>query len=49
MAKMAPQKGFDPAKDFDPVVLVATAQDVLMVPASSSIKSVQELIEAAKV
>jgi tripartite-type tricarboxylate transporter receptor subunit TctC len=45
---IAPQKGFDPAKDFDPVVLVATAQDVLMVPASSPIKSVQELIAAAK-
>ena len=45
---IAPQKGFDPAKDFDPVILVATAQDVLMVPASSPIRTVQELIDQAK-
>src|SRR3954469_18181939 len=38
---IAPQRGFDPVKDFDPVVLVATAQDVLMVPADSPIKSVK--------
>ena len=45
---IAPHKGFDPVKDFDPVVLVATAQDVLMVPASSPFKSVKELIDYAK-
>jgi tripartite-type tricarboxylate transporter receptor subunit TctC len=45
---IAPQRGFDPVKDFDPVVLVATAQDVLMVPADSPIKSVKELIDHAK-
>jgi len=45
---IAPHKGFDPVKDFDPVVLIATAQDVLMVPAESPIRSVRELIEHAK-
>src|SRR5262245_26759998 len=45
---IAPQKGFDPARDFDPVILVATAQDVLMVPASSPIRTVQDLIDQAK-
>ena len=45
---IAPHKGFDPVKDFDPVVLVATAQDVLMVPADSPFKTVRELIDYAK-
>src|SRR5262245_36800032 len=45
---IAPHKGFDPLKDFDPVVLVATAQDVLMVPANSPFKTVRELIDYAK-
>ena len=45
---IAPHKGFDPVKDFDPVVLVATAQDVLMVPASSPFRSVKELVDYAK-
>ena len=45
---IAPHKGFDPVRDFDPVVLVATAQDVLMVPASSPFKNVKELIDYAK-
>ena len=45
---IAPHKGFDPVKDFDPVVLVATAQDVLMVPANSPFKTVRELIDYAK-
>src|SRR5262245_22762325 len=45
---IAPHKGFDPVKDLDPVVLVATAQDVLMVPANSPFKNVKELIDYAK-
>jgi tripartite-type tricarboxylate transporter receptor subunit TctC len=45
---IAPHKGFDPVKDFDPVVLVATAQDVLMVPASSPFRSVKELVDYAR-
>ena len=31
-ATLAPVKGFDPAADFAPVILIATAQDVLIVP-----------------
>src|SRR5450631_1876116 len=45
---IAPQKGFDPVKDFDPIILVATAQDVLMVPPNSQFHSVKELIDFAK-
>lgn len=45
---IAPQAGFDPVKDFDPIILVATAQDVLMVPPNSPFHSVKELIDYAK-
>ena len=45
---LAPTKGFDPTKDLDPIMLVATAQDVLMVPPDSPFKSVRELIDYAK-
>jgi tripartite-type tricarboxylate transporter receptor subunit TctC len=45
---IAPQEGFDPVKDFDPIILVATAQDVLMVPRNSPFHSVKELIDYAK-
>lgn len=45
---IAPQKGFDPVRDFDPIILVATAQDVLMVPPDSPARSVRELIDYAK-
>jgi tripartite-type tricarboxylate transporter receptor subunit TctC len=45
---IAPQEGFDPVKDFDPIILVATAQDVLMVPGNSPFHSVKELIDYAK-
>jgi tripartite-type tricarboxylate transporter receptor subunit TctC len=45
---IAPQAGFDPVKDFEPIILVATAQDVLMVPPSSTFHSVKELIDFAK-
>src|SRR6516165_29813 len=41
-------EGFDPVRDFDPIILVGTAQDVLMVPASSPFNSVSELIAYAK-
>ena len=36
-------KEFDPVKDFDPIMLVATAQDVLVVPPNSPFRSVKEL------
>lgn len=45
---LAPQRDFDPSKDFEPIVLVATAQDVLMVPPNSPFHSVKELIAYAK-
>src|SRR5229473_2921319 len=32
---LAPMKGLDPVKDFEPIMWVATAQDVMMVPPSS--------------
>jgi tripartite-type tricarboxylate transporter receptor subunit TctC len=45
---LAPSAGFDPVKDFEPIMLVGTAQDVLMVPADSPFKSVADLIVEAK-
>jgi len=45
---IAPTPDFDPLRDYDAVVLVAAAPDVLMVPPSSSIHTVQDLIKAAK-
>jgi tripartite-type tricarboxylate transporter receptor subunit TctC len=45
---IAPSDGFDPAKDFDPIILVGTAQDVLMVPPDSQFRTVKALIEYAK-
>jgi len=45
---LAPIKGFDPVKDLAPIMWVATAQDVLMVPPGSPFRSVKELIDYAK-
>ncbi len=45
---LAPMKGLDPVKDFEPIMWVATAQDVMMVPPSSPFRSVEELIDYAK-
>jgi tripartite-type tricarboxylate transporter receptor subunit TctC len=45
---LQPSKEFDPVKDFEPIMLVATAQDVLLVPPTSPFKSVRELIDYAK-
>jgi len=47
-ATLAPVKGFDPATDFAPVILIATAQDVLIVPPDSPFRSVKELVAYAK-
>ena len=47
-ATIAPMQGFDPVKNFDPVILVATGQDVLMVPPNSPFHTVKDIIEAAK-
>ncbi|MBT2321832.1 tripartite tricarboxylate transporter substrate binding protein [Variovorax paradoxus] len=40
--------GFDPIKDFAPIVYVSAVPNILVVPASSPFKSVKELIDAAK-
>ncbi len=45
---LQPSKEFDPVKDFDPIMLVSTAQDVLLVPPNSPFRSVKELIDYAK-
>jgi tripartite-type tricarboxylate transporter receptor subunit TctC len=45
---LQPSNEFDPVKDFDPIMLVATAQDVLVVPPNSPFRSVKELIDYAK-
>src|SRR5262249_35718127 len=47
-ATLQPSREFDPIGDFDPIMLVATAQDVLLVPLSSPFHSVDELIAYAK-
>lgn len=39
---------YDPIKDFEPIVLVATSPIVLVVPKDSKIKTVQDLIDMAK-
>jgi len=47
-ATIAPVPGFDPVKSFSPVILVATGQDVLMVPPDSTFKSIKDLVDYAK-
>jgi tripartite-type tricarboxylate transporter receptor subunit TctC len=45
---IAPVPGFDPVAAFAPIILVATAQDVLMVPLASGDRTLAELIADAK-
>jgi tripartite-type tricarboxylate transporter receptor subunit TctC len=45
---LQPSKDFDPVTDFDPIILVGTAQDVLLVPLTSPFRSVTDLIDYAK-
>jgi tripartite-type tricarboxylate transporter receptor subunit TctC len=45
---LAPIKDFDPMREFEPIMWIATAQDVLMVPPNSPFRSAQELIAYAK-
>jgi tripartite-type tricarboxylate transporter receptor subunit TctC len=45
---IAPNQSFDPVKSLAPIILVATGQDALMVPASSPFHSVKEVIDYAK-
>jgi tripartite-type tricarboxylate transporter receptor subunit TctC len=45
---IAASANFDPVKSFAPVILVATGQDVLMVPADSAFHSVKDVVDYAK-
>jgi tripartite-type tricarboxylate transporter receptor subunit TctC len=45
---IAPMRDFDPRANLDPIVLVATGQDVLLVPPDSPFHSVKNLIDYAK-
>ena len=45
---LAPVKGFDPINDFEPIIWIATARDVLMVPPNSPFRSVGDLVDYAK-
>jgi len=45
---LAPMKGLDPVRDFEPIMWIATAQDVMMVPPNSPFRSVKELVDYAK-
>ena len=42
------QTGFDPIKDFTPITMIATAPNVLLVPANSPFQNAQQLLAAAK-
>lgn len=44
---LSPVADFDPLKDFAPVMLVASAQDILIVPPNSPFKTARELIDYA--
>lgn len=45
---IAPHQGFDPLRDFEPIMLVAIAQDVLMVAPNAPYRTVRDLVEDAK-
>ncbi|GAB2887645.1 tripartite tricarboxylate transporter substrate binding protein [Paralcaligenes sp. KSB-10] len=40
--------GFDPIKDFDPIVFVSSVPNILVVPASSPFKTMQDVVAYAK-
>lgn len=40
--------GFDPVKDFEPIVYVSAVPNILVVPADSPFKTVKDVIDAAK-
>jgi tripartite-type tricarboxylate transporter receptor subunit TctC len=45
---IAPYQNLDPVKDFDPVILVATATDVLVVPVTSPFQTLKQFVDYAK-
>jgi tripartite-type tricarboxylate transporter receptor subunit TctC len=40
--------GFDPVKDFEPIIYVSAVPNILVVPADSPFKTVQDVIDAAR-
>lgn len=46
---LLPSVSYDPSRDFAPVALMARGHSVLVIPAGSALKSVEDLIEHAKV
>jgi tripartite-type tricarboxylate transporter receptor subunit TctC len=42
------QLGFDPVKDFEPVIYVASVPNILVVPADSPYKTAKDVIDAAR-
>jgi tripartite-type tricarboxylate transporter receptor subunit TctC len=47
-ATIAPYQNLDPLRDFDPIILAATATDVLVVPLTSPFHSLRELTDYAR-
>jgi tripartite-type tricarboxylate transporter receptor subunit TctC len=45
---IAPYQNLDPVKDFEPIILAATATDVLVVPTTSQFHTLRALIDYAK-
>ena len=45
---IAPARGFDPVKNFAPIILVSTGQDVLMVAPNSPFHSIKDIVDYAK-
>jgi len=45
---LAPVAGFDPVRDFEPIILLAGGQDIMLVGPQSPFKSVQDLVDFAK-
>jgi tripartite-type tricarboxylate transporter receptor subunit TctC len=42
------KRGFDPVTDFEPIIFVSSVPNILVVPASSPFKTVQDVIDAAR-
>src|ERR1700761_1439664 len=47
-ATLMPSPNFDPDKSFDPIILIGTGQNVLVVPAGSPFHSLKDVVDAAK-
>ncbi len=45
---LSPVANFDPSRDFEPIMLVASSQDILLVGPQSPFKSVTELVDHAR-